>query len=387
MPLPAVPGKAAVPIRPAARDRRRIAAPISNLTTGAGTDRLLQLALLALLAFGAWRVVEPFLPAVLFSLVIASCGWPIYNALRRLLFGHEAPAALLACALALVCVLLPALLLLLGLADGAQALLGVMGDGTPLALMPLPAGLQRLPLIGPDLAQAWDGFRQDPNTLKRILGYAAGPARDVALVSGRALANAAVQAGLSALLLYFFFRNGEQLARGLHAATDRLCGRRGRELVQVARASVSGVMFGELGAGMAQGAVATLGFLLAGVPNPFLLGAVTFILSIIPIGPPLIWAGASLWLVHAGEGGWALFMVLYGVFVISTIDNVLKPLLISRASRLPFVFALVGVFGGVLGFGAVGVFLGPTLLALAADLATHWLRPEAPATAEETTPP
>ena len=87
---------------------------------------------------------------------------------------------------------------------------------------------------------------------------------------------------------------------------------------------------------------------------------------------------ASMWLLHEGQGGWALFMVVYGIFVISTIDNVLKPLLISRVSRLPFVFALVGVFGGVLAFGVVGVFIGPTLLALAADVVAHWLGPDEP---------
>ena len=332
--------------------------------------------LLLALVIGTWRVIEPFLPAILFSMAIASCGWPAYRALRRLVSGHDAMAALLACALVLVCVLSPALLLILGLADGAQALLGYAKSGAAAALPPLSEGLRTLPLVGAGLGQAWEDLRQDPETFQSLLGYVAGPTRDVALMSGRALANAAVQAMLSALLLYYFFRNGEGLVRVVHEATERLCGNLARELIGIARTSVAGVMFGEIGAGMAQSAVATIGFLIAGVPNPFLLGAAIFILSIIPIGPPLIWFGASVWLLHEGSKPWALFMLLYGMFVISTIDNVIKPLLISRTSRLPFVLALVGVFGGMLGFGVVGVFLGPTLLALSADLAAHWLRPD-----------
>lgn len=341
-----------------------------------GTDRWLQIGTLILLALGTWRVVEPFLPAILFSLAIASCAWPAFVRLRGRVGGRERLAAFLACGLVLACVMSPALLLILGLADGAQALLGFMGQGHAADLPAIPESVRALPGIGAELAQAWDGVRTDPRIVHSVLGYVGGPARDVALLSGRALANAALQAGLSALLLYFFFRNGERLARLLHTATERLFGPVARELVDVARSSVAGVMFGELGAGMAQGAVATVGFLIAGVPNPFLLGAATFIVSIVPIGPPLIWMGASVWLLHDAREGWALFMMLYGVFVISTIDNVIKPLLISRASRLPFAVALVGVFGGVLGFGVVGVFLGPTLLALAADLAGHWLEPK-----------
>ena len=338
-----------------------------------GTDRLLQLALLALLVLGVWRVLQPFLPAILFPLATASCVWPAYTKLRRLTAGRDALAAGLACALVLAGVLAPAMLLVLGLADGARAALAVLDTGTTIALPAFPAALRDLPLVGADLAQAWESWRHDPSALRSLLTYGAGPARDIALISGRALANAALQAGISALLLYFLFRNGERLASRLRAMTERLCGVRAQGLIDVARNSVAGVMFGELGAGIAQGAVATVGFLVAGVPNPFFLGALTFVVSIVPIGPPLLWAGASLWLLHVGEGGWALFMVLYGIFGISMIDNVLKPLLISRASRMPFVFALIGVFGGVLGFGVVGVFLGPTLLALAADLAAHWV--------------
>lgn len=335
-----------------------------------GTDRLLQLGLVLLLALGVWRVVEPFLPAILFALAIASCSWPLHARIRRAVSGREALASILACVLVTICVLAPATLLVLGIADGAQSLLGFLGKGTAPAL---PPALRELPLIGPELGRAWDALGADPQTLRSLLAHAAAPARDVAVVSGQALANATLQGGISALLLYFFFRNGERLAGVLRAGLERLCGPLATELVDVARNSVTGVMFGELGAGLAQGAVATIGFAIAGVPNPFLLGAMTFVVSIVPIGPPLIWFGATLWLIQQGEGGWALFMFLYGMFVISTIDNVLKPLLISRASRLPFVIALVGVFGGMLGFGMVGVFLGPTLLALAADVTVHWM--------------
>lgn len=345
-------------------------------------DRLLQLGVLAILVIGAWRVLAPFLPAILFSLVIVSCLWPLHLRLRRLVGGRDRLASLLSCLLVIVAVLAPALLLLLGLAEGAGALQAALADGTGPALPAAPTWLTSLPLVGADLARAWEGLRNGLAAPGTLLVQAGGPARELALASGRALGNAALQVASTAMLMYFLFHHGERLRLGLRAAVARLGGPVGGELIEVARASVAGVMFGAIGAGLAQGALATLGFLVAGVPQAFLLGAVTFGVSILPVGPPLIWAGASTWLLHQQQSGWALFMLLYGVLVISAIDNLLKPVLISRASHLPFVFALIGVIGGALGFGVVGVLLGPTLLAMLADLTRHWLGREVASAAD-----
>jgi predicted PurR-regulated permease PerM len=93
----------------------------------------------------------------------------------------------------------------------------------------------------------------------------------------------------------------------------------------------------------------------------------------VPIGPPLIWGGAAWWLYSQGETGWAIFMVIWGVAVISSVDNFLKPILISRHASLPILVVALGVFGGVLAFGFVGIFLGPVILALALTLVEGWI--------------
>lgn len=103
-----------------------------------------------------------------------------------------------------------------------------------------------------------------------------------------------------------------------------------------------------------------------------LLGVTTFLLSVVPIGPPLIWGGAAIWLYQQGETGWAIFMLLWGGFLISGIDNIIKPLLIGRGSSMPFLLAMLGVLGGVLAFGFVGIFIGPTLLAVGFNLLQQW---------------
>jgi predicted PurR-regulated permease PerM len=131
-------------------------------------------------------------------------------------------------------------------------------------------------------------------------------------------------------------------------------------------------MYGLLGTAVAQGSVAMIGFFIAGVPAALLLGVITSLFSLLPIGPPLVWGGAAIWLFYQGSVGWGIFMLLWGFFLISTVDNVVKPFLISRGSHLPFILVFFGVLGGVLAFGFVGIFIGTTLLAVGFSLMQEW---------------
>jgi predicted PurR-regulated permease PerM len=126
---------------------------------------------------------------------------------------------------------------------------------------------------------------------------------------------------------------------------------------------------------LAQGVLASIGFLIAGVPGAMLLGVVTFFASVVPVGPPMVWGGAAIWLFQQGQVGWAVFMAAWGFFLVSTVDNVIKPFIISRGSSLPFAVVFLGVLGGVLAFGVIGAFLGPTLLALGYRLLGEWTSP------------
>jgi predicted PurR-regulated permease PerM len=144
-------------------------------------------------------------------------------------------------------------------------------------------------------------------------------------------------------------------------------------LVRTAQAAVKGVVYGLLGTAFAQAAVALLGFLIAGVPGSLLLAALTFILSLVPMGPVLVWGGAAAWLYATDQTGWAIFMVVYGAAVISSVDNFIKPILMSRAGNLSMLLVVLGVFGGAIAFGFIGLFVGPALLAIAWNLTTAWL--------------
>jgi len=142
-------------------------------------------------------------------------------------------------------------------------------------------------------------------------------------------------------------------------------------------------MIGIVGTGLAQGLAAVIGFLIAGVPGALMLGFLTAFLSILPAGPPLVWIGATIWLFFQDMPGWAVFMALWGFFIVSGIDNVVKPCSSAAARACRSCWLLLGVLGGIIAFGFVGIFLGPTLLAVGFRFVRRWAAPRADEAAEE----
>ena len=235
-----------------------------------------------------------------------------------------------------------------------------------------PEWLRTLPFIGAQIDAYWVDLARSRDEFSRLLRQFAEPARNVALQTGSMIGQGALQLLLVVFVAFFFYRDGRALAKALRTGARQLGGDLGLHLLSLSQTTVTGVMIGIVGTAAGQAAVALAGFLVAGVPGAMLLAAGTFFLSMIPVGPPLLWGGAAWWLYDSGQPGWAIFMVIWGVFAISTIDNFLKPFLISRSASLPLLLIALGVFGGVLAFGFIGIFLGPTLLALGHMLALHW---------------
>ncbi|BCU78760.1 AI-2E family transporter [Luteolibacter sp. LG18] len=190
--------------------------------------------------------------------------------------------------------------------------------------------------------------------------------------AGRVLGTGAIEILLSVFLAFFLLRDGRALAERLSTGMHRIAGKRGQHLLHVAGGTVRGVVYGILGTALVQGVVAGIGFAIAGVPGAVLLSVLTFFFSALPIGPPLIWIPATIWLFAQGRPGWGIFMALWGTLGISGVDNIVKPYLISHESKTPFVLIFCGVIGGAFAFGLVGVFLGPTLLAVTFRLIEEW---------------
>ena len=199
------------------------------------------------------------------------------------------------------------------------------------------------------------------------------------LRAGLVLGGGLLELALSVFIAFFLFRDGVSVAGRLSTAVERIGGERGSHLLKVAGNTVRGVVYGILGTALAQAIMAGIGFLIAGVPGAALLALLTFFVSVVPvIGTGLVWIPATLWLFHQGSTGWGIFMLVWGLGI-ANLDNVLKPWLISQGSDMPFLLIFFGVLGGALAFGFIGVFLGPTLLALGFRLVEEWIAASQPA--------
>ncbi|RYD32428.1 MAG: AI-2E family transporter, partial [Verrucomicrobiaceae bacterium] len=213
--------------------------------------------------------------------------------------------------------------------------------------------------------------RQSPQILV-LFGQFLAWARGWLLEIGLGLTKGVTQVLVSAFLAFFLLKDADILAERLSVAANRLAGDRGKHLIKVAGDTVRGVIYGIIGTAIAQALVAGIGFWIAGVPGAVLLSVLTFFFAVVPFGPPMIWLPAALWLFAQGETGYGIFMMIWGTFGISMVDNFLRPFLISQGSKMPFVLIFCGVIGGALAFGPVGVFMGPTLLAVAFRLIEEW---------------
>jgi predicted PurR-regulated permease PerM len=336
------------------------------------SDRILALLALALLGGGCLWVLWPFMSAVLWAMILSSVTWPAFLWLDRRVGGRRTLSASLMTLIVTLVVVVPFVGVLTGLADNVtelgQLISGVLKDGLP----DVPIWVVKLPLIGESVHEYWQQFVHNGERLVNELAKLAEPARNAALATGKGLGRGLLDIALSVFLAFFFFLYGEALATRLRIAMVRLAGIRAEHLLKIARGTVTGVIYGILGTALAQGILAAIGFGIAGVPAAMLLGVATAFLSPIPVGPPLIWGGAAIYLFQQGATGWALFVILWGLLVVSTVDNVIKPLIISRGSSLPFAIVLLGVLGGAVAFGVIGLFIGPTLLAVGYRLMMEW---------------
>jgi predicted PurR-regulated permease PerM len=233
-----------------------------------------------------------------------------------------------------------------------------------------PSWLAKIP-FGHRAVAYWETLAANSAKLLEETKRLIEPASALLLVVGKILVSGVFQLALSLLILLFLFRDGLSVAERLDTMVERVAGERGHRLLILAGATVRGVVYGILGTALVQAVLAGIGFFIAGVPGAGMLALLTFFLSVVPVGPPLVWVPAMFWLFHEGSLGWAIFMLVWGIGV-SSIDNVVKPWLISQGSDLPFLLIFFGVLGGALTFGFIGVFLGPTLLAVGYRILTEW---------------
>jgi len=350
-------------------------------------EKIAGMALLLLLVIGCFVVLRPFVSALLLALILCYSTWPVYAWGERILNGRKSLAAASMTLAVAVILLIPLAILGSSLADQvAQAsawIHHIFSEGFPAP----PQWVERIPLIGPQAYQYWQGLGNNTTQLLSELasakvvsdigGYLL-PAGEWLLTGAAILGQGTLQLALSLFIAFFFYRDGVDGAKRLSSGAQRLWGERAPRLLEVAGATIKSVVYGTIGTAIAQSILTALGLWLAGVPGALVLGFVTFLMALTPIGAPLVWFPAAIWLFYTGATGWAVFMIAWGILVVGGADNIIRPYFISRGSDLPFVLVFLGVFGGAIAFGFLGIFLGPTLLATGYEIVRDWARIDPP---------
>ena len=334
-------------------------------------DTMLRGMLLVGLAVACLMVLAPFLGLLAWATILAIVLAPVCHRLDRAFRGRHGLTLIALGVLLVGVVLVPVVQLATASADGIAWLHGL--DLATLTLPPAPEWLSGLPFGGDWLARKWEWVRGD---LAAALTGVVPMLRDagVWVLRSAALAGFALLEVILALVIALLLLHREaRVTAFVQAIGARVAGAEGAILVDLVVRTVRGVFLGIVGTALVQGLLVVLGLAVAGVPGAVVLGFVAFVAAVAQLPTLLIWAPAVVWL-WLGDATFAAFgLALWGLLVVNTVDNVLKPMIISSGAKLPLLLIFIGVIGGLLQFGFLGLFIGPVLLGVAHTLFIKWL--------------
>ena len=336
-------------------------------------QRALLFGLLFILLLLGFEIIKYFIVPVLWAAIIAYMTWPLY-----LWFYHRVgDRATLSASI---------MLLLIFLVIGIPLTFGifvVQHEGRALFLelekqifsgnLQVPALIQHLPVIGAEISRTVQEINQNPKSMTQAatawiqshMGYGRFVLNEISKNT--------IKLCFAMFSLFFFYRDGLTILAQIRHALETVIGPRIDHYLETISETTRAVVYGIGLTAIAQAILAGLSYFVAGVPNPLLLTVVTFLLALIPFGAPLTYGSVALWLFSQGQMVEAIGVLVWGLGVVSTSDNVIRPLVISGATQIPFLLIMFGVLGGIASFGLVGVFIGPVILAILLAIWREWL--------------
>ena len=330
--------------------------------------------LLAGLLLLGFMVLREFLLTLTWALIIAYVVWPPYRYLRQQLNGNATLSAAVMTAVIAAVVLLTAYWLVAMLQDelmtAYQALIADSSQNT----YRLPDFIKHIPWLG-NTAQEWlDRLTDDrAKAMAQFADWARQWSGEFAKFLG-GIGHYIMKLGVILVTVFFCFRDGDDAVKQLHQGLVQFLGKYQHVYLQAAGHTTRAVVYGLVLAALGQGILAGLGYYVAGVKAPVLFGAITALLALVPMGATLVWLPLSIMLILADQPWQGVGLLLWGFLAVSTVDNLIRPLVISGAGRVPFLVVLFGVLGGLTTFGAIGLFLGPVILAVLLSVWQSWLK-------------
>ncbi len=330
---------------------------------------------LLLMASSLW-VLRPFLAAAVWATMIVVATWPLLKAVQRRLGGRRFPAVVVMTLLLLLLLVLPLWLAIDTIATRAEDITDMAKKLAASGVPQPPAWVAGLPLVGGNMDEWWRelAVAGRGGLAAKVSPYASQAGKWVLGEVG-GLGFMLVQFFLVMVLSAVLYSSGEAGAKSVLRFGRRLGGERGENSVILAGQAIRGVALGVGVTAIVQTLLGGIGLTIAGVPFAALLSAVMLILCIAQLGPSLILFPAVGWVFWTGDTGWGYFLLVWSLIVV-TLDNFLRPLLIKQGADLPLLLIFAGVIGGMLGFGLVGIFVGPVVLAVTYTLLEAWIADE-----------
>lgn len=345
---------------------------LADLPTAPWFRRLLVAGLILGIVLLTFSVLRPFIVPLIWGAILAYVSWPLHQRMVRWTRGRGSAAALATTLVATLAIVVPLVWLILMLR--VEAMGGYAEVQAFLASKPsLPPAIRDLPWIGQVLQDALQRLSADPAAMRQqvVLAMEESSLEVTRLIGG--VGRNVAKLFFAVLSMFFLLRDGPRLLREARAILEGILGPGVSDYLNAVGSTTQAVVYALILGALAQGAVAGIGYWIFGINAPVLLGAVTVLLALIPFGAPVVWGGLSIWLLVTGHIWPGVGLLLWGLLLVSWVDNIVRPLVISNATRMPFLLVVFGVLGGVLAFGLVGLFIGPVLLAVSLAIWREWL--------------
>ncbi len=336
-------------------------------------QRLLAITLLIALFILCFQVVQFFIVPALWAAILAYVTFPIYKFFHekvRLSSGFS--AGIMTVSISLI-IGVPLVIGVFILQQEALSLYSNLIYRVKVGYLDVPDSLKTMPVIGQQIKDIlWQINKNPEGTLEAFRTwvqshlYYGKVALDVVFSSLAKL-------GMALMTLFFFYRDGTSLVRQIRQALRNIIGNRIDGYIDSVGTTTRAVVYGIGLTALAQALLAGIGYYFSGAPSPILLTIVTFVVALIPFGTPFAWGAVSIWLLSQGYTTEGIGLALWGVLVISWVDNLIRPIVISGATKIPFIIIFIGVLGGLTAFGFVGLFIGPVVLAIGLAVWREWI--------------
>jgi predicted PurR-regulated permease PerM len=345
---------------------------LADLPTAPWFRRLLVSGLILGILLLTFTVLQPFVVPLIWGAILAYVAWPMHLRILKLCGGRSPVASLVTTVLVTVIIVVPLVWLILMLRVEAVAAYGAIQEF--LATKPqLPQAIRDLPYVGAQAQEIMNQIAADPKALRgQVMLMMEQSSVEVTRLIGGAGRNIA-KLFFAVFSMYFLLRDGPRLMREARAVLEGILGPRVHDYIDAAGATTQAVVYALMLGALAQGLAAGIGYWIFGVEAPVLMGAVTVIIALVPFGAPMVWGSLATWALVRGDMVNGIGLILWGLILVSWVDNIVRPLVISNATRMPFLLVVFGVLGGVLAFGLVGLFIGPVLLAVSLAIWREWL--------------